>query len=224
MKDCIVFISSLNIGHEDFLELAVEDYNICQSIHRKEFNHLERCVQCKVACSFFSFRLLFFLFWILVFRPCKQVGCWAQIRQAKVCSAEASVLLPLCCCRPFPSGTIRCSHVMGQKCISHNCGWWFLWHWWFGRGTNKPYTIGREVCDSLSVSTRSVVNESLLVMVIIVFLLFNRRWDVDASVDCCSKHVEIIFSALKDTISEIGVKAFNLQGRNVTTHVIKIVR
>ncbi|KAB2615516.1 ent-kaur-16-ene synthase [Pyrus ussuriensis x Pyrus communis] len=36
--------SSLNIGHEDFLELAVEDYNICQSIHRKEFNHLERWV------------------------------------------------------------------------------------------------------------------------------------------------------------------------------------
>lgn len=61
-------------------------------------------------------------------------------------------------------------------------------------------------------------------MVITVFLLFNRRWDVDASVDCCSKHVEIIFSALRYTISEIGVKAFNLQGRNVTTHIIKIVR
>ncbi|ONI11838.1 hypothetical protein PRUPE_4G128600, partial [Prunus persica] len=36
--------SCLNIGNEYFLKLAVEDFNICQSIHHKELNHLSRWV------------------------------------------------------------------------------------------------------------------------------------------------------------------------------------
>ncbi|PQQ15348.1 ent-kaur-16-ene synthase chloroplastic-like [Prunus yedoensis var. nudiflora] len=47
------------------------------------------------------------------------------------------------------------------------------------------------------------------------------RWDVNVSVDCCSEHVEIIFSALKNTINEIGVKAFARQGRSVTSDIIE---
>ncbi|XP_022147909.1 ent-kaur-16-ene synthase, chloroplastic isoform X2 [Momordica charantia] len=34
----------LNFGHQDFLELAVEDFNILQSIHHKELKELERWV------------------------------------------------------------------------------------------------------------------------------------------------------------------------------------
>ncbi|PQQ15905.1 ent-kaur-16-ene synthase chloroplastic-like [Prunus yedoensis var. nudiflora] len=54
-----------------------------------------------------------------------------------------------------------------------------------------------------------------------VFLVFNRRWDVNASVDCCSEHVQIRFSAVRSIISEIGVEAFKWQGRSVTNHVIE---
>ncbi|KAM7502391.1 hypothetical protein LguiB_001295 [Lonicera macranthoides] len=35
---------SSNIGNKDFLKLAVEDFNICQSIHREEIEHIERWV------------------------------------------------------------------------------------------------------------------------------------------------------------------------------------
>ncbi|CAL5405014.1 unnamed protein product [Camellia sinensis] len=50
----------------------------------------------------------------------------------------------------------------------------------------------------------------------------NHRWDVDVAVDCCSEHVQIIFSALQSTISEIGAKAFTIQGRSVTSHIIDV--
>ncbi|XP_015583550.2 ent-kaurene synthase, chloroplastic isoform X1 [Ricinus communis] len=49
-----------------------------------------------------------------------------------------------------------------------------------------------------------------------------EKWDVDESTHFCSEQVEIIFSALRSTISEIGDKAFTWQGRKVTSHVIKI--
>ncbi|XP_059661878.1 ent-kaurene synthase, chloroplastic-like isoform X3 [Cornus florida] len=35
---------SSNVSNEDFFKLAVEDFHICQSIHREEINHLERWV------------------------------------------------------------------------------------------------------------------------------------------------------------------------------------
>uniref|UniRef100_A0A5B7ATW7 Putative ent-kaurene synthase n=1 Tax=Davidia involucrata TaxID=16924 RepID=A0A5B7ATW7_DAVIN len=35
---------SSNINNEDFLKVAVEDFNICQSMHREELKHLERWV------------------------------------------------------------------------------------------------------------------------------------------------------------------------------------
>lgn len=43
------------------------------------------------------------------------------------------------------------------------------------------------------------------------------------SADCCSEQVQIVFSALHSTISEIGDKAVTWQGRNVTGHVARIV-
>ncbi|CAB4276941.1 unnamed protein product [Prunus armeniaca] len=48
-----------------------------------------------------------------------------------------------------------------------------------------------------------------------------EKWDVNVNVDCCSEHVEIIFSALKNTINELGVKAFTRQGRSVTSDIIE---
>ncbi|KAI3859137.1 hypothetical protein MKX03_017843 [Papaver bracteatum] len=36
---------SINIGSKNLLELAVEDFNICQSIHRKELQHLKRWIK-----------------------------------------------------------------------------------------------------------------------------------------------------------------------------------
>ncbi|KAK4491864.1 hypothetical protein RD792_002643 [Penstemon davidsonii] len=49
-----------------------------------------------------------------------------------------------------------------------------------------------------------------------------EEWDVNASTECSSQNVQIIFSALKSTISEIGDKAFIRQERSVTKHIIKI--
>uniref|UniRef100_K4IAL8 Diterpene synthase 3, chloroplastic n=1 Tax=Salvia sclarea TaxID=38869 RepID=TPS3_SALSC len=47
-------------------------------------------------------------------------------------------------------------------------------------------------------------------------------WDVDISRECCSNDVSIIFSALKQTISEVGDKGSKLQGRNITPHIIAL--
>ena len=59
---------------------------------------------------------------------------------------------------------------------------------------------------------------------VIIFVFSNHRWDVNVSVDCCSEQVEIIFSALRDSIIEIGAQALKWQGRSVTKHIIEIVR
>jgi len=52
----------------------------------------------------------------------------------------------------------------------------------------------------------------------------DHRWDVNVNTDCCSEKVEIIFSALHSTISEIGDKALTWQGRSVISEIFDIVR
>ncbi|PIN08369.1 Ent-kaurene synthase [Handroanthus impetiginosus] len=47
-------------------------------------------------------------------------------------------------------------------------------------------------------------------------------WDADVSTEFTSQNVQIIFSALRRTIYEIGDKAFIRQERNVTDHIIEI--
>lgn len=42
--------------------------------------------------------------------------------------------------------------------------------------------------------------------------------------DSCSEQVEIIFSAIKSTVNEIGANAYPRQERSVTNHFIEIVR
>ncbi|OMP00169.1 hypothetical protein CCACVL1_03450 [Corchorus capsularis] len=49
-----------------------------------------------------------------------------------------------------------------------------------------------------------------------------EKHDVETSIHCCSEQVEILFSALHSTITEIGEKAIAWQGRNMTTHVTEI--
>ena len=65
---------------------------------------------------------------------------------------------------------------------------------------------------------------SLSSIKLMMLLELNHRWDVNVSTDCCSENVEIIFSALHSTICDIGDKAFTWQGRNVTSHIIELMR
>ncbi|KAI5675308.1 hypothetical protein M9H77_06258 [Catharanthus roseus] len=55
-----------------------------------------------------------------------------------------------------------------------------------------------------------------------LILLFEKWDDVSPIKDCCSEQVEIIFSALRSSILEIGDRAFGWQARNVTGHIIEI--
>ncbi|KAL6495714.1 Ent-kaurene synthase TSP4, chloroplastic [Orobanche gracilis] len=48
-----------------------------------------------------------------------------------------------------------------------------------------------------------------------------KIWDdVDVSTECLSKNVQIIFSALRQTICEIGEKGSSRQERIVTKHIV----
>ncbi|XP_026438095.1 ent-kaur-16-ene synthase, chloroplastic-like isoform X2 [Papaver somniferum] len=49
-----------------------------------------------------------------------------------------------------------------------------------------------------------------------------EKWDGVSTTDFCSVHVEIIFSAIKNTTNEIGEKAFSRIGHHVTSHIIEI--
>ncbi|GAA0165068.1 hypothetical protein LIER_20564 [Lithospermum erythrorhizon] len=50
-----------------------------------------------------------------------------------------------------------------------------------------------------------------------------ERWDVSNRSDCCSEQVEIMFSALKHTIFELGEKTLAWQSQDETNHIIQIV-
>ncbi|XP_050107761.1 ent-kaur-16-ene synthase, chloroplastic-like isoform X2 [Malus sylvestris] len=151
----------LNIGNEDFLKLAVDDFNNCQSIHREELNHFTRWVE--------EYRLD-----KLKFARQKQAYCYF--------SAAATLFPP----------------ELSDARIS-----------WAKNGVLT--TVVDDFFD-VGGSEEELINLIQLV----------EKWDVNVSVDCCSENVEIIFSALKNTINEIGAKAFTRQGRSVTSHVIGI--
>lgn len=54
--------------------------------------------------------------------------------------------------------------------------------------------------------------------------MLNHRWNVDVQNDCCSEEVRILFLAIKDTASSNIDKAFKWQERDITSHVVEIVR
>ncbi|KAJ0975930.1 hypothetical protein J5N97_017895 [Dioscorea zingiberensis] len=49
-----------------------------------------------------------------------------------------------------------------------------------------------------------------------------EKWDVNHVQNCCSEQVNIIFSALQSTITELGIKASAIQNRGVTDHIVEI--
>ncbi|CAI0378914.1 unnamed protein product [Linum tenue] len=61
------------------------------------------------------------------------------------------------------------------------------------------------------------VGGSMEELVNLVQLLEN--WEVDGSTDFCSEQVEILFTAIRGTIREIGDMALARQGRDVTRHI-----
>ncbi|CAN6553753.1 unnamed protein product [Malus baccata var. baccata] len=155
------YVSCLNIGNEDFLKLAVDDFNNCQSIHREELNHFTR--------------------WVEEYRLDKLK--FARQKQAYSYFSAAATLFP---------------PELSDARIS-----------WAKNGV-----LATVVDDFFDVGGSE---EELINLIQLV-----EKWDMNVSVDCCSENVEIIFSALKNTINEIGARAFTRQGRSVTSHVIEI--
>ncbi|XP_058218666.1 ent-kaurene synthase, chloroplastic isoform X2 [Rhododendron vialii] len=153
---------SSNIRNEDFLNLAVEDFNICQSIHHEELKYLERWVA--------ETRLD-----KLKFARQKTAYCYF--------SAAATLFSP--------------------ELYDARISW------------AKNGVLTTVVDDFFDIGGSLVELENLIQLV--------EKWDVNLTADCCSEHVQIIFSALHSTICEIGAKAFTFQGRNVTTHWLDLL-
>jgi len=55
-----------------------------------------------------------------------------------------------------------------------------------------------------------------------MLLELNHKWDVDVSTNCYSENVEIIFSALHNTICDLADKALTWHEHNVINHIIVI--
>ncbi|KAM5586881.1 ent-kaur-16-ene synthase, chloroplastic-like [Rosa sericea] len=151
----------LNIGNEDFLKMAVEDFNMCQSIHREELEHLSR--------------------WVIESRLDKLI--FARQRLAYCYFAAAGTLFP---------------PELSDARIS-----------WAKNGVLT--TVVDDFFD-VGGSEEELVNLIQLV----------EKWDVNPRTDSCSENVEIVFSAIKSLVSEIGINAFARQERSVTNHVIEI--
>nr|APR63757.1 hypothetical protein [Populus tomentosa] len=149
------------IGSQDFLKLAVEDFNICQSIQREEFKHIERWVVERRLDK-------------LKFARQKEAYCYF--------SAAATLFAP--------------------ELSDARMSW----------AKNGVLTTVVDDFFDVGGSEEELVNLIELI----------ERWDVNGSADFCSEKVEIIYSAIHSTISEIGDKSFGWQGRDVKSHVIKI--
>ncbi|GMJ10516.1 GA REQUIRING 2, ENT-KAURENE SYNTHASE 1, ARABIDOPSIS THALIANA ENT-KAURENE SYNTHASE 1 [Hibiscus trionum] len=152
---------SSSIGNKDFLRLAVEDFNACQSIYREELEQLERWVREERLDK-------------LKFARQKLAYCY------------------------FSAAATICSPDLSDARIS-----------WAKNGV-----LTTVVDDFFDVGGSE---DELLNLIQLV-----EKHDLDTNIHCCSEEVEIIFSALHSTISEIGEKAIAWQGRNVKTHVTKI--
>lgn len=149
------------IGNQDFLKLAVEDFNICQSIQREELKQIGRWVVERRLDK-------------LKFARQKEAYCYF--------SAAATLFAP--------------------ELSDARMSW----------AKNGVLTTVVDDFFDVGGSEEELVNLIELI----------ERWDVNGSADFCSEKVEIIFSAIHSTISEIGDKSFGWQGRDVKSHVIKI--
>ncbi|KAJ7982088.1 Ent-kaurene synthase [Quillaja saponaria] len=153
--------SCLNLANKEFLKLAVEDFNICQSIYIEEYKQFER--------------------WTVERRLDKVK---LASRTTPYCYFSAAVAVP----EPELSDA-RISWAKNALLITVVDD---FYDWWG--------------------SEEEMINLIQLV----------EKWKIDANIDCCSESVEIIFSAIRDRISEIVKEAFKRQGHNVKSDVTDI--
>ncbi|XP_056165006.1 terpene synthase 6, chloroplastic-like [Syzygium oleosum] len=154
-------LRSNNFHNKDFLNLAVDEFNMCQAICQEEFKYMKRWIKEKKLDK-------------LKFAQYKWAYCYFS---------SAATMLP-----PQLSDARLC---------------------W------AKHALLTAVVDDFFDFVGSAEELENLVQ------LF-KKWDVDASANCHSVEVQIIFSALHSTISETGYKAVAWQGRDVTGHVFQI--
>ncbi|CAI0374027.1 unnamed protein product [Linum tenue] len=147
-----------NIGNKDFLELAAEDFSLCQSIQQKELKQLGR--------------------WIIDYKLDKL--------------SFARQKLGYCY---FSAATILYAPELSDARIS-----------WAKNGV--LITVVDDFFD---------VGGSMEEFVNLIQLL--EKWEVDGSTDFCSEQVEILFTAIRGSIHEIGGMALARQARDVSRHV-----
>ncbi|XP_054813764.1 ent-kaurene synthase, chloroplastic isoform X2 [Prosopis cineraria] len=152
---------SLNLANEDFLKMAAEDFNICQSIHHEEFKQLARwVVDSRLDKLKFARQKLGYCYFTsaaTIFYP--------ELSDARIAWAKNGVLTTV---------------------------------------VDDFFDVGGS-------------EEELVQLIRLV-----ERWDVDLSSVSCSESVSIIFSAVRDTICEIGENSLKCQEHNATDHVKKI--
>ncbi|KAJ7949003.1 Ent-kaurene synthase [Quillaja saponaria] len=153
--------SCLNLSNNEFLKLAVEDFNICQSTHIKELKQLQR--------------------WFVEKRFDKLKFARETVAY---CYFSAAIAFP------------EAEHVDAR----------ISW---------TKHAVLTSVVDDLFDLGGSEEETINLVQLV-------EKWNVDVSIDCCSEPVEIIFSALHNTICETAENAFKQQGRDVTSDVLDI--
>ncbi|CAI0379003.1 unnamed protein product [Linum tenue] len=147
-----------NIGNKDVLKLAADDFNLCQSIQKKELKQLGR--------------------WII------------ENKLDKLSFARQK----LGYCYFSAAATLYAPELSDAR---------FSW------AKNGVLTTVVDDFFDVGGSMEELVN--------LVQLLEN--WEVDGSTDFCSEQVEILFTAIRGTIREIGDMALARQGRDVTRHI-----
>ncbi|XP_042477570.1 ent-kaurene synthase TSP4, chloroplastic [Macadamia integrifolia] len=152
---------SLNISNRNFLQLAMEDFNFCQEICRKELQHLELWVkENKLDKLKFARQKLVYCYFsgaATLFSP--------ELSDARMAWAKNGVLT----------------------------------------------TVVDDFFDDRG-SKEELVNLIELV----------EKWDGSEAAHFCSEQVQIIYSALYNTINELGNKAFAWQQRTITSNIIEI--
>ncbi|KAJ6817447.1 putative ent-kaur-16-ene synthase, chloroplastic isoform X1 [Iris pallida] len=148
-------------SNEDLVEVAVDDFNLCQSMYRKELEHIESWVKANKLDQ-------------LDFSRQKQAYCYfsaaatlfpPEMSDARICWAKNSVLTTV---------------------------------------VDDFFDIGG--------TKEELVN----------FVTLVKKWDGNHEEEFCSERVRTVFSALYSTIHELGAKAWALQKRSITKHIIEI--
>ncbi|CAI0437435.1 unnamed protein product [Linum tenue] len=152
------YCSCPNIRNKVFLELAAEDFNLCQSIQQKEL---------------------------------KQLGRWVIENKLDKLSFARQKLGH---CHFAVAATLYAPELSDARISwAKNC------------------TLVTYVDDFFD------VEGSMEELVTLVQLIEN--WEVDGSTYFCSEQVEILFTAIRRTIHEIGDTALAWQARDVTHHI-----